>query len=97
VEAALARPERELLELLVGDGWPLVTLRDRPDVQATALSLLRRGLAEVYGRPDDAGPVSSDEAEEILGAPGSWVPGEGQPVWMICATSAGNAVRESDR
>jgi hypothetical protein len=97
VEAALARPERELLALLVEDGWPLVILRDRPDVQTTALSLLRRGLADVYGRPHNAGAVPSDKAEEILGAPESWDPGEGRPVWIICATAAGNALLASDR
>jgi hypothetical protein len=72
-------------------------LRDRSDVRATALSLLRLGLVEVYGRSGDAGAVPSNEAEEILRAPESWVPGEGQPVWMICATSAGTAFLESDR
>lgn len=93
---ALTKPERELLDLLVEDGWPLIILRDRPDVQTTALSLLRRGLAEVYGRPDDARAIPPDEAEAILRAHESWKPGEGHPSWMICATPAGNALIGSD-
>jgi hypothetical protein len=97
MEAALAKPERELLGMLVEDGWPLVILRDRPDVQTTALTLVSRGLAEVYGRPDDASAVPPDEAEAILRAPESWDPSEGLATWTICATPAGNALLDSDR
>jgi hypothetical protein len=96
VVAALTGPERELLELLAEDGWPLLILRDRAGVQPIVLSLLQLGLVEVYGRPDDARAVPRAKADAILGAPESWDPSEGQTSWMICASPAGNALLESD-
>jgi hypothetical protein len=92
VEAAPTKQELDLLSQLIEDGWPIVVIappRDDPEIarfQRTALSLLRRGLASIYGRPDDARDIPLAEAEAVIADPDVW------GLWMISTTEAGNAL-----
>jgi hypothetical protein len=91
----LTSEERELLEQLTDDGFPLRVLESRDEaqraqLQRTAMSLLRNGLIEVYGRPDDASALPQAEAEAILSAPESWdVDDHTTGIWFISASPAG--------
>ena len=99
----LTAGERELLEQLTEDGFPLRVLAARDEaqqahLQQTARSLLRKGLIEVYGRPDDARAVPQTEVEAILSAPESWdVDDCTSGIWFICVSPAGNALLQLDR
>jgi hypothetical protein len=86
--------DRDFLATLIEDGWPLVILASGLDpaqlkkLQATALSLVRQGLAGIYGRPEDARHVRLAEAETIILDADSWH----EAVWFISTTEAGNAL-----
>ncbi len=102
LSGVLTTVERELLGQLTGDGFPLrvVAPRDeahRAEVRQTAMSLLRQGLIEVYGRPEDASAVTQTEAEAVLSAPESWDPDGDTVSWFMCASPAGSALLLSDR
>lgn len=96
----LTTDEFELLESLIApDGWPLMILAprdaaERASFQATSLSLLRKGLVEVYGRPEDASGLPIEEAAAILREPERWEGGEGggEPIWFIRRSATGDAV-----
>jgi hypothetical protein len=66
MDAVASEDERELLDQLIDDGWPLAVLAPGGgDVQRIALSLLGKGLVTVYGGPAGA-VVSPAEAKAIL-------------------------------
>jgi hypothetical protein len=90
----LSSAERDLLEQLAEDGWPLRVLAPNDEVERSrfrenAMSLLERGLLEVYGRADDASALPHEEAAAILSTPERW------DTWFICASPAGNALLQS--
>jgi hypothetical protein len=94
VETSPSSEDRDFLAKLVEDGWPLVILASGLDpaqlekLQATALSLVRQGLAGIYGRPEDTRDVPLAEAEAIILDPDSW----NESFWFISTTEAGNAL-----
>lgn len=92
MDAEPTEEEIDLLAALIEDGWPLVVIappRDDPgfeQFQANMLSLVRRGLAGIYGRPDDARDLPPAEADAIVTDSDSW------GTWMIAATESGNGL-----
>lgn len=90
--------ERAFLETLIEDGSPLVILAvglDEPrfkQLRSTALSLVRQGLAGIYGRPEDARDLPLAQAEAVILDPRSWDPQTVDILWMISTTEAGNAL-----
>jgi hypothetical protein len=98
VDDVPSQEELDLLANLIEDGWPLVILGTGKDeaalgeLQALALSLVRQGLAGIYGRPEDARDVPRAEAEAIILEPRNWEALECDEVWMISTTEAGNAL-----
>ena len=96
--SSLSAEEQDLLAKLIEDGWPLPILASGEDktefqaLQAVSLSLVRHGLAGIYGRRDDARHVPLAEAEAIIREARSWDPQEGDTLWFMSTTEAGNAL-----
>jgi hypothetical protein len=92
--------ERDFLETLVEDGWPLAIQAARLDdekfqvVQSLALQLVRKGVAGIYSQPADSSDLQISEAERVVNDPQSWRQGSAT-IWMIAATAAGNALLEA--
>ena len=61
-------------------------------LQAMALSVVRQGLAGIYGPSDDFRDVPLAEAEAIILEPRNWDAHECDKAWMISTTEAGNAL-----
>jgi hypothetical protein len=97
VDESLTPEERDFLASLTEDGWPLVILGGSLDndalarVQRQALSLVRRGLAGIYGRPDDSSHLALAEAEAVITDECEWRDGMAR-TWMISTTKEGNAL-----